>query len=205
MPTASLLIDPSDPNLKQKVQNLAPTPGYCIFVDIVGSTQMKQQGLLAWIAYVHNAFANAAAFLNSFRPLKGIGDEVMYYIEAVDLQASGDTPLQVFDSLWQVATKQKGGAIPDVKIVPAKCDDVYPISFWPNAPDYYGADIDLTARLKSEVQSNQIVIDGRFRDEVIAIYNGIGNKAQFVSVSQLGAEETKTFKGFQNPTRFFRA
>ena len=204
MPSPTLVINPNDPDLKQKVQDLDTTPGYCVFVDIIGSTEMKQQGLLNWIAYIHNAFANAAAFLDSFRPLKGIGDEVMYYIEAVDLEASGYMPLQIYDSLWQI-TKENAADFPAVKVVVAKCEDVYPISFWPGVTDYYGADIDLTARLKSKVQSKEIVIDGRFRDEVVAGYDSIGNKAQFVSVPDLGAEETETFKGFQQPTRFYRA
>ena len=84
MPTPSLWINPNNPELKRQVDSMLPTPGYCVFIDIAGSTAMKQKGIRHWIALIHNCFANAHLFLHPFSPVKGIGDALMYYIEAPD-------------------------------------------------------------------------------------------------------------------------
>src|SRR6266404_1311043 len=162
MPSECLYINPEEQNFRDRVDKLAPTPGYCVFVDIAGSTEMKQQGLRNWIAFIHNGFSNANLFLAPFAPLKGIGDELMYYIEDIDLQ--GNNALQIYDGLWQTATEQDSKFFKDVKIVAARCQEVYPITFIRGNRDYYGVDIDLTARLKDKAVAKQVVIDSRFHE-----------------------------------------
>src|SRR5207249_4772102 len=130
---------------------------------------------------------NAKLFLSPFAPLKGIGDELMYYIEDIDLQAYN--ALQIYDWLWQTATEQDSELFKDVKIVVARCEQVYPISFLRGNRDYYGIDIDLTARLKDKAAAKQVVIDSRFHEKIMECYTSTRNKQQFRSVRRLQGPE----------------
>lgn len=208
MPTPPLLIDANNPNLRAEVTGLRPVPGYCIFIDIVGSTQMKQKGLLEWVALIHNGFANAATFLSSFPPLKGIGDELMYYIEEADLAASGYTAMQVFDGLYQMA-KEGDASFPPVKIVAAYCTSVYPITFIAGARDYYGIDIDRAARLKGDsikpsICEREVIIDEAMYQRIRESYNRAGNKDQFKGVPKLQGPTSHTAKGIPEPISIYR-
>lgn len=203
MPTPSLWIDLNDPGLKQRVDALQPTPGYCIFIDIAGSTAMKQHGIRQWIALIHNCFVNANRFLDPFSPVKSIGDALMYYIELSDLKQSGYTPLQIFDGLWQTAMGTDS-RFPAVKIGVTRCDQVYAVTFLRGSQDYYGADIDMAARLKSLARERQVVIDGRLYDELAADYHRIHNQNQFASFRSLRGPMRETLKGFPNEIEVFR-
>jgi class 3 adenylate cyclase len=205
MPSECLLINPQDPDLRSKVDSIAKTPGICTFIDITGSTQMKCSGIREWVARIHNCFANATAFMpHTCTPLKSIGDALMYYIEEGDLQRSGYSPLQVFHGLWQLAT-ETGQEFPNVKIA-AWCDEAYPITFFPGSRDYYGIDIDMTARLQSLAASREVVIDSRLRDKVVADYQRAGNASDFGSVERLvGPENAPPLKGIARNVVIYRA
>lgn len=203
MPTPSLWINPNDPGLRESVDALKPLPGYCIFIDIAGSTAMKQQGIRHWIALIHNCFANARLFLEPFSPVKSIGDEVMYYIELSDLRQSGYTPLQIFDGLWQTAT-ETDARFPVVKIGAARCEHVYALSFLRGSQDYYGIDIDMTARLRSLARDHQVVVERRFYQEIASDYNRIGNQNQFDSFRCLRGPTQENLKGIPNAVEVFR-
>lgn len=160
-----LLIDSTDPKLKEKLDGLKPTPGYCIFIDIVGSTAMKQNSMSEWVALIHNCFADAATI---FKPLKSIGDELMFYIEDADLESSGNTVLTIFDQLIQIATNFNSD-YPATKIIAAYCEDVYPMTFLRNTQDYYGIDIDRTARMKTiepAPMKRELVIDSHMYSKI---------------------------------------
>ncbi len=207
MPTKSLLINPNDTNLKQSIENLSKVPGYCIFIDVVGSTAMKKESMLKWVALIHNAFANATTFLDSFRPLKGIGDELMFYIEDSDRDVSGYSPLQIFDSLFQVAT-ESDPEFPETKIAAAYCEDDYQMTFIPDTTDYYGIDIDRAARLKGIdpcLAPKELVIDSRMFDRVKNNYDAIGNKDQFTSFERLDGIHTFSGEGLPDPIEYYRA
>jgi hypothetical protein len=203
MPTDCFYIDPGDQNFADRVDNLRPTPGYCIFMDITGSTEMKQAGLRKWITLIHNCFANTNLFLSPFAPLKGIGDELMFYIEDIDLQ--GYNALQLYDDLWQIATETDAVIFKDVKIVAARCEQAYAITFIRGNRDYYGIDIDRTAHLKSKAAARQVVIDSQFHAHVMDWFKTTGNKNDFKSVLRLRGPERDNFKGIPHEVAFFRA
>ena len=204
MPSPCLLISLNDQNLKAKVEALAKTPGICVFIDITGSTQMKCGSLKEWIAKIHNCFANAATLLPpQFVPIKSIGDALMYFIEEPDLVSSGYTPMQVYDGLWQMVT-ETAPEFPDVKIGAAWCEEVYPITFFAGNRDYYGIDIDLTARLQSMANSKEVVIDSRLREKIIEHYSRAGNNDQFVGVRRLEGPEEASPKGVPHTVQIYR-
>lgn len=204
MPSPCLLISPNNPNLKADVEALTKTPGICIFIDITGSTQMKCGSLKEWIAKIYNCFANAATLMPpEFVPIKSIGDALMYFIEEPDLLASGYTAMGVYDGLWQMAT-ETATEFPEVKIGAAWCEEVYPITFFAGSRDYYGIDIDLTARLQSTANSKEVVIDSRLHDKVCEHYFSAGNRDQFTSVAKLSGPENATLKGIPHQVQFYR-
>jgi len=204
MPTPSILIDPSKPGMRQQVDSLAPTPGYCVFIDIVGSTAMKQKGMREWIALIYNCFANSHFFLDQFSPIKAIGDALMFYIEIPDLKQSGYTPLQIFDGLWQLATESDPN-FPAVKIGAARCEKAYSLTFLRGNQDYYGIDVDMTARLQSIAAEREIVIEQKFYDDISADYQGIGNQEQFESYRALRGPVPEPLKGIPDKINAYRA
>jgi class 3 adenylate cyclase len=203
MPTPSLWINPNNPELRCHVDSLQATPGYCVLIDIAGSTAMKQQGIRQWIAFINNCFANARAFLDPFPPLKSIGDALMYYIELSDLRRAGYTALQIFDGLWKVAT-DADPQFPEVKIGASRCEQAYALTFWRDNQDYYGIDIDMTARLQSHAQNREVVIEQRFYAEIAADYHSTGNREQFVSFLSLCGPTRENLKGIPNPVEIYR-
>ena len=42
------------PSLKTKLEELEPTPGYCILVDSVGSTALKDNEPRVWLSRLHD-------------------------------------------------------------------------------------------------------------------------------------------------------
>ena len=191
MPTPSLWINPANPDWQKSLASLPPTPGCCVFIDIAGSTAMKQHGLLRWIAPIYNLFSNAGLFLDPFSPIKAIGDELLFFIEASDLQRSRYTPLQVFDGLWQIS-RESSLDFPDVRIGATWCDQAYSITFLRGNQDYYGIDVDLTARLRALASERQVVIERRFYDRVAAEYQKSGNKEQFPSYRSFLARRARS-------------
>jgi class 3 adenylate cyclase len=204
MPSSPLLIDAGDPLLREKLDGLPPSPGYCIFIDVVGSTAMKQKSMREWVALIHNCFANAKTFLTAFRPLKGIGDELMYFIEESDLK--GETALTIYDGLFQIA-KDTNAAFPATKIVAAYCSSVYPMTFIQGSRDYYGIDVDRAARLKSispPPAEREVVIDSEMYSRVKAQYDWTGNKSDFECFLQLKGPTSHNAKGIPDPIRVYR-
>jgi class 3 adenylate cyclase len=205
MPAEPLLIEANDRNLLQRVDALATVPGYRIFIDIVGSTAMKHRSFREWVLLIHNSFANAETFLGAFRPLKGIGDELMYYIEDADLRDAQSSPARIFEGLYQLATDPAAG-FPPVKIVAAYCVSVYPMTFLRGTRDYYGVDVDRCARLKSidpAPRQGEVVIDSRMHARVRADYEQPGMD-QFDSFLRLHGPILHPVRDIPDPVNVYR-
>jgi class 3 adenylate cyclase len=204
MPSKCLLINPSDPELRNKVEALQRVPGICIFIDITGSTQMKCSTIKEWIAKIYNCFhVNSSLFLSPFTPIKSIGDALMYYIEETDLLASGYNALQIYDGLWQLATESDPN-FPEVKIGAAWCEAVYPITFFAGNRDYYGIDIDLTSRLQKIAETREVVMDFRLHERVMMGYEASQKGDDFVSVRRLVGPERVSLKGIPQKNLIYR-
>jgi class 3 adenylate cyclase len=191
MPTLSQWINDSE--LRQSVDSLQPTPGYCIFIDIVGSTKMKEKKIGDWIILLNNFFRalREPPHLYQFKPLKVIGDAVMYYIEDSELKQSAGTPFSLFHSLWLIATENRREIIPEVRIGAVRCNQAYSLTFMQGNQDYYGIDIDLAARLQTYAQPGEVVIERRFYDEI-----AVEHKAKAASFFSVIGPRKVQLKGF---------
>lgn len=199
----TLIIDNNDPDLKTKIADLPTAPGYCILLDMVDSTKMKQSRRDEWIAYVYNTFTNSNMYLSPFRPLKSVGDELMYYITDHELTSSGYSSLFIFDALSKLAQETETYFKP-VRIGAARCEDVYAMTFLPNTNDYYGRDVDLTARLLDLASAREVVINEPFRESIMARYNEVGNKPQFEPVLRLQGPWPVMLKGFDSYINIYK-
>ena len=198
----ALFFDPADPQLKQKVQNLRPTPGYCVFVDMADSTAMKDQELHRWASKIHNAFAKVTTFMvDGTYPLKSLGDALLYFIPKQHLVDTRQVPLQLFAGLASVVDDQDP-IFPEQKAAVVS-GEAYELTFIRDRPDVYGKDVDLVARLAAVAQSRELVMNRAFYEEVRAEYNRVGSGAGFDEVCDIRRHPAIPLKGFAQPVELF--
>ncbi|HEX9198169.1 MAG TPA: hypothetical protein VF865_01315 [Acidobacteriaceae bacterium] len=192
--------DPNDRQLKQKLADLSPTPGYCVFVDIVDSTPLKDQGIMKWAPYIHNTFVNTVVFLPpGMVPLKCLGDALMFFLPEGKLAASGHNALHLFDGLAQIV-QDTDPLTKNTKAAAVFCtSEAFELTFTPAMPDVYGKDIDLAARLLAQARPRELVMNGPFVDRVRTAYSQTGNQEQFSVVLKITGPVPKPLKGFAAP------
>ncbi len=154
---AMLYADLCDTDLARKLTALTPVPGYCICVDIVGSTGLKGAGLERWVTTLE-AFACVRSCLYAkFAPIKSIGDALMFFIPSADMQ--GETAASLLAACCDMAVERR---IPTAtRLAAIRCEEAYPITFMPGRVDYHGTDIDAAFRLLELAGPREVVIDGR--------------------------------------------
>lgn len=200
----ALYFDPRDADLKTKMDGLQPTPGFCIVVDIVGSTAMKDSSVKEWAAFIHNAFSYTLAFLSSsFVPLKSIGDCLMFFIPEERMRANGETALHFFSGLCTVAN-EADPLFREVKISAVYCRHAYEITFIPGTEDVYGKDIDLTMRLLAKAGSREIMMNEGFVDQVRANYAVASHPEQYQQVQRIVGPWPETMKGFAEQVLIYK-
>lgn len=205
MPFESLYFDPDVTDFHEAIRTIQPTPGYCIFLDLVKSTEMKEAPPWEWMIRIRNTFSNAQAYMAFFgRPIKAIGDELMYYISHQGLSESGQTPLQVFSALCMVANEPDESLFRSVKVGIAFCENAYAITFWKGVPDVYGKDIDLAARLVDLAAPREIVMNEGFFQRVREAHRSTGNKEDFREVDKIRGPWPVTLKGFSNYINIYK-
>jgi class 3 adenylate cyclase len=156
--------------LKAQIENLQPSPGTCIFIDICGSTAIKQQELKRWIFYIDNTIKLCFGISHLFRDcvLKLIGDAIMIYIPDTKKDEEDENYNTILDMLINCISST-GTTIDPItlktKAAVHYCTDPYNITY-NAANDYYSNDIDLTARLMEKSKENEIVISERYYQKV---------------------------------------
>ena len=189
----SLYVWPATNNIGNKITSTPKMPGFCIFIDIVGSTALKDKPVFEWVSILNNTFMNIKTnHTNLVYPLKGIGDEFMFYIpnDQLDRNNRGAPYLDLFLALVgtinDVENMPYGDQLKDVKIHAGYCEDAYPFSFVENSMDIYGKDIDLVARLGKKVESKQLIINEQFykllKEEARGIVNLIEDYEPFTQL-----------------------
>lgn len=195
----SLFINPYDKDLPQKVLQLKPMRGYCFIIDIAGSTELKDIDLSKWIIFIYNTFANIMGNLfMKFNPIKSLGDALMFFIPEGNME--DETPITLFHALWNIISSDEPN-LKEVKIGATFCSEAYDITFVPDSIDIYGKDIDLTARLSSLAESQEIMMNFAFVEKVKEEYEKSGKSLSYSEVEQIkGPWPTKIsgFKEYQN-------
>ncbi len=202
--------DPNSQELIRELEGLNQCPGTCFFIDIVGSTIIKyRSGLKEWGRKLNNTF-NFISFLNDFPDniVKGIGDEIMLYIPDEELfkKKSHKDYFSLLQEIYATLDNIKNFPLEDTflhcKVAIHYCSDVYNISFLKGANDYYGKDIDLTARLTSKAKTNRIVLSEVFYQKVKIDYDKKYKGFQATAFNRISEKYIEDFKGVPFPTEF---
>lgn len=202
--------NPNSKEIEKALEKIPPSPGTCVFIDIVGSTRIKYgSDLKTWGRKINNTF-NFISILNDFpdNVVKGIGDEIMLYIP--DEELAQKTSYNDYFSLLQeihatidnIRNFPIEGLFLPCKVAIHYCTDAYNITFLEGANDYYGKDIDLTARLTSKAKANRIVLSETFYQKVRKDYNQKYASNTDCVMTGISGKYLEDFKGVPDSTEF---
>jgi hypothetical protein len=194
--------------IKKIFRDLTRTPGYCVFVDICNSTKLKDNEIHEWILRIRNTFTWAQT-LFPFKALKGIGDELMFYITESYLENLKNenpsfyfTPLQMLQALNEFVINDDYQE--PIKCAICYCENVYNITFIENSNDYYGKDIDLAARIMEDSEKDTIIMNKKFFNIIKTEYESISNRENFRDIIENIKElPPQKYKGFEEEIERF--
>jgi class 3 adenylate cyclase len=203
---AGLLFDVKEThNLRLKIEELQPVPGYCIMVDMVASTAAKDAELSSWLSRTHDCFALVKSKLSNFTPLKSMGDALMYYIRESELRKDNGNPLKtIFLPLCFAIQEPEKDMFGRTKIAVAYCQHAYEVTFLKDTYDIYGKDIDLTARLLSVASEEEIVMNEPFVEQVRADFKESSIQSTYPDVPRIKGPWPQRFKGFEKEVHIYK-
>ena len=202
-----------DPNSEEMIRYLSSIPGCpgtCFFMDINRSTDMKYLGgLTDWGRKLNNTF-NFLSLLNDFPEyiVKGIGDEIMLFIPDDVLKTKSSINSyyllleEIYATLYNIRHYPVNDTFLACKVAIHYCTEVYNVTFFENANDYYGSDIDLTARLMTKCLENRIVISEKFLDKVHMDLKFMGFPENSGCLGKISDSFLENFKGVPGSTRY---
>ena len=173
--------------IKEVLKDLKTVPGTCFFIDLYRSTDIKYHlSAPEWITRFHNTFS-FISFLNDFPDniVKGIGDEIMLFIPDEDLKqkAAYDNHFSLLEEIHATIFNIRHFPVQEkflnCKVAIHYCPDAYNITFFRGVNDFYGKDIDLTARLMQKTTENRIVLSEDFYRKVCEDLTGAGLPPEF--------------------------
>jgi len=202
--------NPNSEEIKTLLRKIPTTPGVCIFIDIVNSTALKHTSSLEHWGRLHNNTFNMISFLNDFPDyiVKGIGDEIMLYIPNDALkQKEGINDYysllyEIYATIDNIKNYPLENTFLNCKVSIHYCTDVYNITFFKGYNDYYGKDIDLSARLMTKAKVNRIVISEAFNKKV---EEDVSNNSQYENeklLNQISPKYIEDFKGIPHVTEY---
>ncbi len=202
--------DPKSKEIEAVLGEMPQVPGTCFFIDIVGSTQIKYNSdFKTWGRMLNNTF-NFISLLNEFpqNVVKGIGDEMMLYIPDDELRQKDSFNdyfsllVEIYATLDNIRNFPVDGLFLPCKVAIHYCTDAYNITFLEGANDYYGKDIDLTARLTSKAKANRIVMSELFYQKAYENYTDKYRLSMHRALDQVSEKYIEDFKGIPHPTEF---
>jgi len=202
--------DPNSPEMIRVLESIPKCPGTCFFMDINKSTDLKYQGGIAdWGRKLNNTF-NFLLFSNHFEKdvVKGIGDEIMLFIPDSDLgKRFSNGPYyslleDIYSSMFTIRNHPDPGLFIECKVSIHYCTEVFNISFLEGANDYYGSDIDLTARLMTKCIENRIVLSEKFLIKVRNDMVNLGLPADTGCLGRISEKFLENFKGVPTNTEY---
>ncbi len=195
--------DPRSEEMVRALGEIPRCPGVCFFMDINKSTDIKYRGgLQDWGRKLNNTFNTLLYATHLQRNLvKGIGDEVMLFIPDDVLRAkrSNNTCFSLLEDIYAALFLIRNHPDPDLflqcKVAIHYCTEVYNITFFEHAEDYYGSDIDLTARLMSKSMDNRIVLSEKFYQKVLGDLSALGLPAATGCLADVSERYMENFRG----------
>ncbi|HPG33864.1 MAG: hypothetical protein H6541_04760 [Lentimicrobiaceae bacterium] len=210
MATYIHFLDPHSKDIEEVINNLEPTPGTCIFIDMINSTGDKILNPdKSWIRKANNTF-NFISVINQFPNyvVKGIGDEMMLFLPDVELEKS-ETFRDYLSLLGEIhatidtlINHPLKNLFYECKVGIHYCTDVYNITFFEGVNDYYGTDIDASARLMQKSKGNRIVISEQFYNKVLDNIQTHGLDKNQTVVSNISDIYIEDFKGIPTPFKY---
>lgn len=195
--------DPNSSEIEKVLSSIETTPGICIFIDIINSTNIKYISTLKqWGRKLNNTF-NFISFLNDFPDniVKGIGDELMLYIpdEVLKVKSSYTDHYALLEEIYATVYNLKHFPLEDTflkcKVGIHYCTEVYNITFFEGYNDYYGQDIDLTARLMSKARESRIVMTEVLYQKIMKDYNNFHKGEESQCLAAISEKYIEDFKG----------
>ncbi|MCD4723605.1 MAG: hypothetical protein K8R63_02095 [Bacteroidales bacterium] len=202
--------DPNSKEIEEKLAGIPKCPGTCFFIDVINSTDIKYKTDFSdWGKQLNNTF-NFISFLNDFpdNVVKGIGDELMLYIPDEDLfsKTAYNNYFALLEEIYATIDNLVNYPVPNTflncKVSIHYCTEVYNISYFEHANDYYGIDIDLTARLMSKAKANRIVMSEKFFTKVKNDLVDKNLRIENTSLANISPVYMEDFKGVPYPTEY---
>lgn len=194
----------SSKEYRDKLDKLGKVPGTCIFIDVCGSTELKNKSdSKYWIPVIGNTLSVGQKLPFLDNPLKVIGDELMYFIPDEEVKWNKAAHATMMQSLTQFVSTW--GYFLDETMLHLKAaihytTEVYQISYFgsPEEPqlDFYGSGIDLSARLMSVTDDRVIIVSDDFLRVAQPEY------PEFLS--GLSGPFYEHFKGFPEETKYWK-
>jgi class 3 adenylate cyclase len=202
--------DPNSGEMEHQLSSIPRCPGICFFMDINRSTDLKYLGgLNDWGRKLNNTFNNLL-YANHFHKhvVKGIGDEMMLYIpdEALFARKSNNNCYAIIEDIYAALFMIKHHPDQDLylncKVAIHYCTEAYNITFFEHADDYYGSDIDLTARLMTKSVENRIVLSEKYYRKVISDLETLGMPPNSGCLEQISEKFLENFRGVPVSTEY---
>ncbi len=202
--------NPKSAEMQTLIDNLEPVPGVCIFIDLINSTADKyKDNKNTWIKKVNNTF-NFISVLNQFPNyvVKGIGDEMMLYLPDSELVKNNafSNYLSLLGEIYATVDTLINHPLKELfyecKVGIHYCTDVYNISFFEGANDYYGKDIDSSARLMSKARGDRIVMCEAFCNKVMQDIKNSGQETEKSIMANISKTYIEDFKGVPKPFEY---
>jgi len=202
--------NPHSPELTELIKSLKTTPGVCIFIDLIDSTRDKYDHPdNSWIRKLNNTF-NFISFINDFPNfvVKGIGDELMLYLPDKDMKKSRSFNnyfsllSEIYATMDTLIHHPLKEIFYECKVGIHYCTDVYNVTFFDGVNDYYGTDIDMSARLMKKAQGNRIVMSEAFYKVVMKDVKNLKINKKDSIIQEVSKTYIEDFKGVPHPTEY---
>ncbi len=197
--------------IEEKLKHLRACCGTSLFMDITSSTEIKyKKGFKEWILLLKNTFS-LLELQNKVKNniIKFIGDEIMIFIPDDVLLSKGYSIYNYYTLLTEIYAAidilkmlHVGKVHMRCKVAIHYCEEVYNITFFKGYNDYYGKDIDLTARLLSKAKENKIVISESFYQKVLQDLKNQGMAQNSEYLKYVSDKYIEDFKGVPYSTPF---
>jgi class 3 adenylate cyclase len=200
--------DPHSPEMTELLESIPTCPGTCLFIDVSGSTRIKyEQTLVEWGRKLNNTF-NILLYANHLETfiVKGIGDEIMLFIpdEELKSRASDNDYYSLVENVHAALflIRQRREGFLTCKVAIHYCTEAYHMTYFEQTNDFYGRDIDLTARLMTKCIENRIVLSERCFEKVKQDVARMNRPLREGCLATVSGKRRAIFAGVPTPTAY---